>query len=372
MKPVRINALTGLRALAMITIFCCHLSFLVETPYQGFYSLIDNGRFGVNFFLVLSGFLLAFSYSDKLSENNIKQDIRFVKKRISKIFIPYLITIILAIPLYIVNVKLEEGFFNVKLLICRLIINIGMIQSIIPFEKYTYSINEVSWFISTIFIIYLLTPSILRLNKKASKHYTLIKCIFLVFAILVLHCCFYYVIVQIEYVHFADRGLSIIYRNPLIRLFPFLLGIVGYNIFNLLGNYRIKNASFIEILGMAAFFFWWITAYKTGLPTMITECIDMLISMFVILIFVLSDIGIVSRLLSKEKVLYLGRISLEFYLIHYMVIKYGMIAAEHFGLDKGVAVLPLTIMYFVISLFAARLLYSCSDRLLLALKKDNR
>jgi hypothetical protein len=59
----------------------------------------------------------------------------------------------MAIPLYILSVPLKEGLLNVKLLICQLIINVGMIQSAIPFEKYSTSVNGVSWFISTIFII---------------------------------------------------------------------------------------------------------------------------------------------------------------------------------------------------------------------------
>lgn len=84
MKKERINSLTGLRAVAMMTIFCCHLSYLAGTPFQGLFSLIDYGRFGVNFFLVLSGFVIALGYSNKLNTNNRIQDINYVKKRYQK------------------------------------------------------------------------------------------------------------------------------------------------------------------------------------------------------------------------------------------------------------------------------------------------
>ncbi len=370
MKPDRINSLSGLRALAMLTIFGCHLRYLDETCFHGLYSLISNGRFGVNFFLVLSGFVLALGYSNKLNANNRIQDLQFIKKRISKIYIPYLITMVLAIPLYIYTITLEEGLLNVKLLISRLLINVGMIQSAIPFAKYSFSINDISWFISTIFFIYLFTPGILRLNNKTAKHYSLLKMVFLILIVLVVYCCFYMVIEHIEFVRFADRGLSIIYRNPLIRLFPFLIGIICYNIYHLMGNFRIKNGSFIEILAIVVFFLWWMAAYQTGLPTVATECIDMLVSMFVVLVFVFSRRGIVSGLLSKEKMLYLGNISLDFYLIHYLVIHYGMIAAKYFGFDKGIIVLPLTILFFVISLFGAYLIHSFTEQLLKAFGKE--
>lgn len=371
MKPERINSLTGLRACAMLTIFCSHLSYLAETPYQGLYSYVRNGRFGVNFFLVLSGFVIALGYSNKLNINNRSKDVSFIKKRISKVYTPYLITLLLAIPLYIIKTVYGEGL-NVKLLINRLIINAAMIQSIIPFDKYSTSINGVSWFISTIFIIYLLTPDIIRLNNKAAKNFTLLKQVFLVFVVLFFNCCVYMVIRQIEYVRFANRGLSIIYISPLIRIFPFLLGIVAYNIYYLQGDFRIENSSFIEILGIALFFLWWAIADKTGCPTVITECTDMLVSMLVILIFVFSNRGIVSRLLSKKKMLYLGNISLDFYLVHYLVIRYGMIAAKYFGLDQGIAVLLLTVLYFVISLYGAYMLHNFTEWFLLSLRKKEQ
>ena len=120
------------------------------------------------------------------------------------------------------------------------------------------------------------------------------------------NCCIYMVIRQIEYIWFADRGLSIIYINPLIRLFPFLLGILAYNIYHLLSYFKIKNGSFVELFGIALFLIWWIIADQTGLPTVLTECTDMMVSMLVILIFASSNRGIVSRLLSKEKMLDLG------------------------------------------------------------------
>ena len=372
MKPDRIDSLTGLRAVAMLTIFCSHLNYLARTPLHGFYSWTTNGRFGVNFFLVLSGFVLAIGYSKKLDANNISQDIHFIKKRISRIYIPYLITMIVAIPWYIVNATPGDGALDIKLLISRLIINIGMVQSVIPFLKYSTSINDISWFISTIFIIYLFAPGIFRLNNRAAKHYTLLKQVFLVLAVLFFYCCFYMAIRQIEYVRFADRYLNIIYISPLIRIFPFLLGIVAYNIYWLLGDFRIENGSFVEISGIAVFFLWWITADKTGLPTVVTECTDMLVSMLVVLIFAFSRRGIVSGLLSKEKMLNVGKISLEFYLVHYLVIHYGIMAADHFGLDKGIAAIPLTLLFFALSLCGAYLIHSCTEWLFLALRKEKQ
>ena len=83
MESERINSLTGLRAVAMMTIFCSHLNYLAETAFRRVYSLTSNGRFGVNFFLVLSGFVLALGYSNRVNTNSAFQDIQFVIKRVS-------------------------------------------------------------------------------------------------------------------------------------------------------------------------------------------------------------------------------------------------------------------------------------------------
>ena len=125
-------------------------------------------------------------------------------------------------------------------------------------------------------------------------------------------------------------------------------------------------------MAIAAFLLWWMTEDQTGLSTVVTECIDMLVSMLVVLVFVFSRRGIVSVLLSKEKTLYLGNISLDFYLVHYLVIHYGIIAAKHFGFDNGIIVLLLTILFFVISLFGAYLIHSFTERLLKAFGKKKQ
>ena len=67
----------------------------------------------------------------------------------------------------------------------------------------------------------------------------------------------------------------------------------------------------------------------------------------------------------------LGKISLEFYLLHYLVIHYGMLAASHLGLDKGLAVIPLTLLFLALSLYGACLIHSFTEWLLSDLGRKN-
>ena len=52
-----------------------------------------------------------------------------------------------------------------------------------------------------------------------------------------------------------------------------------------------------------------------------------------------------------------------------MVIEYGMIAAKHFSLNKGIVVLPLTILFIAISLGGAYLIHNITEWLLLIWNK---
>ena len=357
MKPERIGALTGLRAVAMLTIFCSHLGCLDVPPYKGLYALLGGGRLGVNFFLVLSGFVVAYGYSGSFKGPDTAGDIRFVKKRVLKLYLPYLVTMILALPLHIINFTAWEGSLDVRLLLTRLCINLAMVQSAVPFAKYSVSINDVAWFISTIVIIYLLTPGILRLNQKVLRGCSLRRLLFLAAVLLMSYGVTYMVIRQIEFVSFADRGLSIIYRSPLIRIFPYLLGIIGYNFYCLCDRFRIKKGTYAQAAALALFLIWWTAADKTGLRTMAIEGMDMLVSMLVILVFVISDGGIVSSLLGRGKLYQMGNTGLEFYLVHYPVIEYGTMAARHAGPLRGIAVLPLTLLFFAVSLGIASLIH---------------
>ena len=70
-KPARLNALTGLRCFAALNIVFFHFS---NPQWFGFMAPVVNAGFAsVSFFILLSGFVLAYNYAAKAREDLFKK-----------------------------------------------------------------------------------------------------------------------------------------------------------------------------------------------------------------------------------------------------------------------------------------------------------
>lgn len=65
MNRLRLEQLTGLRFLAAVVVFLGHCSW--ENSNATMQTIFSNGYVGVSFFFVLSGFVLSFSYKEKMN-----------------------------------------------------------------------------------------------------------------------------------------------------------------------------------------------------------------------------------------------------------------------------------------------------------------
>ena len=89
----RIDALTGLRWWAAFFVFCYHA--LVFAPLPGAVTaFLGKGFFGVTFFFVLSGFVLTWSASDRVSQST------FYWRRFARIYPSHFVALLLAIPVF--------------------------------------------------------------------------------------------------------------------------------------------------------------------------------------------------------------------------------------------------------------------------------
>ncbi|CAN5770853.1 acyltransferase [soil metagenome] len=96
-----IKALSGLRIVAALWVVLFHFRPLLEQAAPGFRSalapVLDNGAQGVDLFFILSGFVLTWSYLDRMGQAwSTRTTVRFLWLRLARVWPVYLVTLHLA------------------------------------------------------------------------------------------------------------------------------------------------------------------------------------------------------------------------------------------------------------------------------------
>jgi peptidoglycan/LPS O-acetylase OafA/YrhL len=93
LKPSRLNALTGLRCFAAINIVLFHFS---NPDWFGWFAPVVNaGYASVSFFILLSGFVLAYNYASKARAGALDRT-RFWEARFTRLYPIYLLSLLLS------------------------------------------------------------------------------------------------------------------------------------------------------------------------------------------------------------------------------------------------------------------------------------
>jgi peptidoglycan/LPS O-acetylase OafA/YrhL len=92
-KPARLSALTGLRCFAAINIVLFHFS---NPKWFGpFASIVNAGYASVSFFILLSGFVLAYNYAAKARAGELNK-VRFWEARFTRLYPIYFLSLLLS------------------------------------------------------------------------------------------------------------------------------------------------------------------------------------------------------------------------------------------------------------------------------------
>ncbi|WP_434798708.1 hypothetical protein [Terrisporobacter vanillatitrophus] len=106
-----IRSLQGFRALGMISIFLFHSGLLLK------------GTFPITFFFMLSGFVLYYSYSNRIKSMSINDDIVWVINRMKRMYPIHLITYVMSVIIrwewickFEIIELISKAFWNLSLL----------------------------------------------------------------------------------------------------------------------------------------------------------------------------------------------------------------------------------------------------------------
>lgn len=302
-----LNSLTSLRFFFAFAVFLSHLTF-VQTDLVWYNELKNKvffeGYVGVGFFFILSGFVLALNYQKKIVGHPNFSYKNFYIARIARIYPLHVLTFCLMIPFVIL-----QGLFGWD----KALMNLFLLQSFVPDKLYYFSINNVSWSISTELFFYLMFPFYVVWIYK----YKWFKYVLYFTAVPLL--------IYLEPKLSVDRGLEkwFYYINPIVRSLDFILGIILCQVYQLLKEKQVNftRGSILEIFALVLFFvfFWYhedvARGFRYGIYYWTPVCL-------IVLVFAMQR-GIISRFLQNKLLVYLGEISFGFYMIHMFVIKYG-------------------------------------------------
>ena len=257
-------------------------------------------------------------YSEKLAALNKDTYKSFIWKRIKKVYPTYIVMQTLCLVAAIIKNPAADA---VKELLWRYVISIPMLQMLIPNSKLYVSLNGVGWFMSALFLIYLITPVIIMLASSVREQKGKNAMILLALILLYIGMGLY----SARYLEAGDAR-EFVMRSLPVDIVVFCIGVFLANL-RMVFHREEPNRSGIRITGMtvleiAAIVLAVWSYFETLRNPMWNTYLEKIL-VFMLLIFVYSyDGGILSKVFAWKPFLILGTVSFEFYLIHYFVVRY--------------------------------------------------
>ena len=326
--------LTSLRAFAVFFVFVTHLRFLYAgASFFDFHeTYMGNGDICVTFFFVLSGLVFSLGYGDRFERLTLRDWGSFILRRLKKTYPLYITTVLIMLSWQAI------GFPNFTLYVrgeaFRLALAATLTQTFNPTLGTSMIYNAAGWYLSAAFGIYLVTPLLLRLNHFVRERPWATR-VLLVLAFAA-HAAYEAHLVFGGYSEIVRSELG--YFHPAGRVIQFIAGIM-------LGNLVLQAERGMRAvplrddpvvaggLELAALILW--VAAFVSMPSLARLCVykgaplgfeyvvsypvHLLVSAFLVWVFA-HGAGAVSRVLSARLPVELGKVSFEFFLIHWVII----------------------------------------------------
>jgi len=202
----RVDALTGLRWWAAFFVFLYHM--LVLAPLPTVSAVLGQGYLGVTFFFVLSGFVLTWSWSARVTTST------FYWRRFARIYPSHIAALILAIPVFYTLSAVPDATWLKPFDAGILALSVVLLQGWFLNPAILFSGNPAAWTLTCEAFFYALHPFFSRILTP------LIRRGALVFALITVVVAFLYRALALA---FPDAWFSAA-PQPLVHLPEFVLG----------------------------------------------------------------------------------------------------------------------------------------------------
>lgn len=312
MAKMKTQGLDGLRAIASlaIIIFTHYFFFPVEggVPFNNVLTqwFWPNSSYMVDLFFVISGFVMALNYKDRIKSNSIDFYL-YIRKRLIRFYPMMIFSHMCVLIMQVMFAKCNNGeFFAGEIInnnnIFTFILNVLCLQSL-PIGANSF--NAPTWFLSAVFIMYIIFYFIvLRCGKNNKEDVAFLICIVLGLILAVQQ---YPPLFGLLFNHRAVIG--------------FFSGCITFKLcenFDKLKDKKIKY--FILTMSTLTFIIIFILDIIYGhdiLGTQPTVVYDLAI--WPLAVFLTVNMGFLRKTLSIKPMEFFSKISLSLYLMHYPV-----------------------------------------------------
>lgn len=312
----RFRALEALRVFAFFNVFWFH------TQWYNFFEFHQSAAWAVSFFITLSGFLYGYRYFNQ-ETFNWRFYKEFCKKRFFKFWPLHIVTLLCIVPFSQIFIFNEWGE-NLKNWIIKFLFNLSLTHTWINNSDIYYSFNGVSWFLSVMVFLTLVTIPILVLLKKLikSKHDVYKYMAIVIFATFIWY----------SYGKKTEISPSYwFYIFPPARLFEYIAGM-------LLGILlTMKSRETIPKLSNVKKFIWTFVEVAILVGIIISfpyvekveylwQSVGWILPNIVLILIFAEEKGVFTKILSCKFIVYLGSLTFNAYLIHQVVNMYFSVA----------------------------------------------
>ncbi len=315
---MKLQALTSLRFFFAFMVFLCHLTYFRDSGIPAIHDLLENylryGYLGVNFFFMLSGFVMAFTYASAIGDKQFSRK-NFLIKRAIRIVPLHYFTLLLITPVVVKSVLDDGGFtaHHTFQFLVKLGAHLTLTQSFIPAIPYYFSFNAPAWSISDEMFFYVLFPAIVAFifRKGLIRSYA-----------------FYLVLLAIALIMMTViqnfNGMHwLFYINPFIRILDFIMGIFLFFFYSIIRYSNKMNSSRATLLQFTSLivpvlFFMGIEYVDSAYTNSLYFYIPMALMIFS---FAFSE-GTLAKLISGRTWVFLGEASYSFYLTQEVTARY--------------------------------------------------
>ena len=315
-----IGALTSFRFFAALSVALYHLPFVLPSTFSG--ETFKYGYLGVNFFFILSGFIIHFTYGR--TDLNIKS---FMIKRAARLLPVYYLTFIIWVVLFFdswgnsLSDKLNSGVSAITLT-----------QSYYNGMLFNLGYNPVSWSISVEVFFYLAYPYLRRNNI-----YIYLLLFWSGLAMFAQHPAM---------LNFKEVWPNFFYFNPIGRIFEFCVGILLCDLHVKYKKRAVNSASLLQGVSLLILALSLILVPKVNDTQLINLYLAFPLGFF---LFAFSFSGKFSQVFEFRFLQFLGEASFCFYLLHHMTFR---LLDSHLSLIPIPVSLRIIVAMVVAALFA--------------------